>query len=223
MRPSTLLVCFCLIASGGVGCRRDGGPSAEYARASKLWLAVVQEAGADPGSDPRADEALALARAVPAHSIDVDAARALVRRIEEAQAEAAPPVEDEEEEDAFEEAVELTDSVDAAPEPAPAPPPRPPLVGSSEADFRARYGACVEMEGPFLEAGGTRTGDAWRLVPSPACQEAHPEIVELLVFILEGKVFNVAPRTALKTVVRTDAGWQPEEALPPEEAPAEGQ
>lgn len=220
MRSLPLLACLCLIATLAAGCRRDTAPSPEYARASKLWLATVNELGDDAGSDPRAEEALALARSVPADSIDSEAARALVKRIEEAQADAAP---DEAADEEDEEWVEVSPSEEASPEPPPAPVARPPLVGSSEADFKGRYGACVVIDSPFVEAGGTRVGDAWRLVASAACQEAHPEIGDLLVFILEGKVFNVAPRSALKTVVRTDAGWQPDEALPAEGTPAEGQ
>lgn len=210
---STLL----LVAFVAAGCRPDARPSAEYEKASKLWLAAVTERAEDAAEDPRANEALSLARAVSPESIDSQAAQALVARIEQARKEAqerrdrpepspAPLVSD---------TTPAIAAADPFAEP-PVEPVPPPAVGSPEADFRERYGDCVRVDSPFIEARGTRQGEAWVLTDDETCRETHPELADKLVFVLGGKIFNVAPRAAVVQVVQTDAGWLPESGNWPE-------
>lgn len=197
-----------LLALAFVACTRTSGPSDDYAEASRLWSAAVTEKGDEAASDPRADEALALAMKVPANSIDSDAATALVKRIESARAERA------------ELAKVRADAPVRPPEPpapseAPgaAPPPAPkavrPVIGEPAAAVRERYGDCLVKAMPFVERGGTRQGEALALVDSATCKERHPELVDTYVFVLDDKVFNVAGKSAAVPVVASDGGWAP--------------
>lgn len=208
------LLSLTLLASLSTACRPAAEASADFEEASNLWLATVVDAE-EPGRDPRAAQALTLARKVPANSIDADAAKSLIQRIEETrrnEAEAAAELQAQLEEaakqpravqgerDPQEEGDEGEE--DATPESL--------QVGMSQADFKTLFGACVRVDSEFVEARGSRKGQAFVLVDSAKCKEAHPELGTDLVYVLDGKVYNVGPRSAGIPVVQTAEGWKPE-------------
>lgn len=196
-------------------CRPAAEPSEEYERAFSLWMAVQETSPQAPGEDSRADEALALAKSVSPRSLDADAARELAKRIESAKREAA-------------ESRVRRDALQARePPPAPAespsvarPEPTPSravaTVGMPETELNELYDGCLKFAQPFVEARGAREGRAFGLVSSADCRARHPELVDNLVFVLEGKVFNVAPLKSAIPVVKTESGWAPENGQWPE-------
>lgn len=221
LAPSFSLVFMSvLLFSALMACRPDAKPSADFEKASRLWLAVTLDAIASPGSDPRAEEALALARAVPAVSIDADAAKSLIRQIEQARNEES------------EAAAWRKTALEQAPTSLAAARTRdgderdeaeggelPSLeVGMSESDFKTRFGDCMRVESEFVEARGTRKGQAFAFVESAECRDMHPQVGTDLVFVLEGRVFNIAPRSATVPVVETGDGWVPESGQWPSSA-----
>lgn len=220
--PNALLSLMFVVVSS-TACRPATEPSADFEKASGLWAATVQDVE-QPGADPRAEEALLLARAVPASSIDAEAAKSLVERIENArrdEAEAAAELQArlEEADEASmtgltEGGSEVSDDETEGEEES-----EGLQVGMSEAAFKTLFGACVRVESEFVEARGTRKGQAYALVASAKCKEAHPQLGADLVFVLDGKVFNVAPPSAAIPVVETKDGWKPESGDWPAPAP----
>lgn len=206
--PTALLAAAVLLSLAG--CSRKGESSPEYAEASKLFSAALAEAGDDAFTDPRTLRALELARQVDPKSVDGDAAAFLVKRIKDGIAEAkereeelaaarAPPAIDlgededdsEEEDDGF-----VEDEGDG-----PAPKSTGLLVpGSPAKDFRDRYAGCYRAERSFVERGGNRQGTAYVLTDSDACRSKHPDLVGMLVFIADEKVFNIAPAATAQAV-----------------------
>lgn len=190
------------------GCRQPPTTSPEFAEASALWARTVDERGFEAGDDPRAAEALALLEKVPAESYDAQAAATLaetIRTERKRRAELARPVTKPMAE------VSLTSDADAASAAFAPPAPSPLVVGSDAAAFRERYGDCVKVAAPFVEAGGARSGDAWERLDTPECTERFPELEGQYVFVAEGRIFNVAPKEAGRRVdlVPTDAGFAP--------------
>ncbi len=184
------------VAAWGTGCHRQTGPDPRFERAFAAFVEAESERGDAAFQDPRADEALAAARAVSPSSVDHVAAQALVLRIEKGREEQAA----------------FAAGMKAAGQPPPEPPApsfpatpstaqtlsrtasaRPPSIGSAEADFHARYGTCVAPLAPFHEKGGERQGTAWAL--AEGCEKRFPELEGVAVAILDGKVFNVIPRS----------------------------
>lgn len=219
--PNALLS-LTLLASLSIACRPSSEPSADFEKASSLWVATVLDVEA-PGADPRAEQALTLARAVPAKSIDADAAKALIKRIEKARADEAQAAAD------LQASLEPTDRPSYQPsgdstQPANAVEEEAAddvlVVGMSEAAFKSRFGDCVAVDSPFVEARGTRKGQAFARVDSDICRDTHPELGDNLVYVLDGKVFNVAPRSAGIPVVETEDGYKPSSGDWPEPPPA---
>ena len=180
------------------GCHRLSGPDQPFEKAQVALAQALEERGDDAWDDARADDALKAARAVPAESIDRAAADDLIARIEGARRDEATLARRLKKEATL---VPDPSTRSARPRVPPAsrrapdagtPAPQPPVVGSSEAAFQQRYGACVRPLAPFVARDGTAQGEAWALVAG-ACEARYPELAGRAVALLGGKVFNVVP------------------------------
>jgi len=213
------------LAFGGVLAWREAvrpRSSEAYARASAMFDAAFAELGEAVWEEPRLLAALDLLNTVPDDSLDADAARHLASRIANGRAEAIRARK------RRQAALVLPAAPAGAPtSPAPGAAPQPStpsriLVGDTFEQFRACYGECVVEVEPFVEKKGVRRGMAWGLVESPDCAAKFPDFKDNLVFVLEGRVFNIVPRGRVERV-RPPPGQEtpaPAGAAKPAVAPA---
>lgn len=199
-----LRAAVCLLAAT-FACQEPLKPSADYAEASRLYVTITTQKGLGAYADPRMAKVLELCEQVPPESLDAEAAVALAARVRKGIAEEQTLAERREAPRPVIVAVAEGSEVSlGSPAPSSGLSSLPRLLGAGEAEIRERWGDCLKSEGPFVEKGGSRHGTAWSLVESEECSAIQPSLAGQLVFIADGKVFNVAPKAdAERTEVRT--------------------
>lgn len=226
MRHLLTLALIALVASPLVACRRNRGPSPEYAEAQGLHDRVLVTLGDDAYLDPQMTQVEALLKSVPADSTDSGAAKELLAKISterarvtaekaEAARPEAPynPVFEEDEEEPAEEAAVEQHAVDAGGEPQPA-------VGLTVSEFESKFSRCFEA-GPEIMLSGVGMRNTYQLKNIASCRDRHPDFASLVLLVEAGRIGGFAQLSALQRGTPQGSEAPPTEAQPqPAQPPA---
>jgi hypothetical protein len=214
--PGALVLALALALAAG--CKRELGPSPDYARARAKLESLTAQFGDDAYVDPEMEEVEKLLARVPPRSSDAPAAAELSRRIaserarvqkERADLAAAPPPappadpwasEPRREEPEAAEVAEGAADAGAADAGFPYP-----VAGMPVAEVRARFSYC------FLPAAGVVVDGAaheiFELRNLPSCRDGFPQFQGQLLAAREGKVVGTLDVSDVQSVtVPVDGG-----------------